>query len=80
MKCRECDERIVRQSPIPGTCKCCYETMDLGRHTPVKLLVKDEPVECERCRDTGRVLVRDEKQPVYMYVRNCPECNEGGEK
>jgi len=80
MKCRECNERIVRRSEIWNMCQCCYTVLDMDRYKEAPVRIEDEPVDCERCRDSGRVLVRDNKQPIYMYVRNCPECNARGTK
>lgn len=80
MICKECGERIVQRSEIWNMCDLCYAVLDMDRFKEARVRIKDEPVYCERCRDTGRVLVRDKKNPGYMYVRNCPECNARGTK
>ena len=78
IKCRECNERLVMRSPVSGVCLLCYETLDMGRfeeYLPPKL---KGPFNCERCRDTGKVLTeRTEGNPSFMLVVKC-ECK-GGE-
>ena len=77
MRCRECNERIVQRSEIYDVCACCYVVLDLDRHKEARVLVKDEPVDCERCRDTGKILVRGSVGSLYMYARPCTECGRG---
>jgi len=77
-RCRECDEPIVRQSPVAGVCMCCYHVLDMGRHDEIEPPEWKGPFHCDLCMDRGTKLRRrGEGNPTFLVVTNCPECNGG---